>query len=103
MDARARLRRLWFGLATVTGLSRRGFFIPYRYADQIGSPEASRPGTALFDVFDRARPEFRRFINELDTFESELKAIGRESESGPRWGPDPTSTIRCGLRVRTNP
>ena len=39
---RARRRRLWFGLLTVLGLSRRGFFIPYRYARSL--PAAGRRG-----------------------------------------------------------
>ncbi len=88
LDTRARLRRLWFGLATVTGLSRRGFFIPYRYADGVRPPEGSRPGTALFDVFEATRPTFRSLIKSLDSYESELKAIGHGSSAGPRWGQD---------------
>ena len=41
MTARTRLRRLAFGLATVLGLARRGYFIPYRYAGD--APESRRP------------------------------------------------------------
>ena len=88
LDTRARLRRLWFGLATITGLAHRGFFIPYRYADQVAPPEGSPPGTALFDVFDQARPEFHHIINALNGFDAELNAIGHGSATGPRWGQD---------------
>ena len=88
MDLRARLRRLWFGLATVTGLARRGYFSPYRYAGDLEPAEEVPPAPALLDVFDAARPEFLSLFNALDNFESELKQIGRDSTEGPRWGQD---------------
>lgn len=88
LDTRARLRRLWFGLATVTGLARRGFFIPYRYADAVTPPDCCSPGSALTDILEAARPEFERLVKDLDCFEAELKSIDRESTTGARWGQD---------------
>ena len=35
-----RLRRTMMGLATVLGLARKGFFIPYRYANVVPRPGA---------------------------------------------------------------
>ena len=48
---RGRYRHLWFGLLTVLGLARRGFFIPYRYARALprAGQRPSYPATeALF-------------------------------------------------------
>lgn len=38
MRFQKKLRRVRMGLQTVTGLARKGFFIPYRYAEGVAPP-----------------------------------------------------------------
>src|SRR4051794_35684037 len=68
---RARLRRLAFGLATVTGLRPRGFFIPYRYAGS--AIPAGYP--ALRRLFEAAEPAFAAVIEAIEGHRADLLAI----------------------------
>lgn len=74
-------RRLRMGLATVTGLARQGFFIPYRYAASVpgdrGYPEVAR-------VLEAAGPEMARLLDEIDALGPALAALGGEPPE-PRW------------------
>jgi predicted O-methyltransferase YrrM len=68
---RRRLRRLGFGLATILGLSPRGFFVPYRYAGAVvptGYP-------ALRPLFEAAEPRFRAVLDDIGAAARELDAI----------------------------
>ena len=47
LPGRGTRRRLALGLPTVLGLRRRGFFIPYRYAESLSDPGHRPPYTAL--------------------------------------------------------
>jgi len=51
---RGEARRLAFGLLTLLGLRKRGFFIPYRYADQVPDG-ARRPSYRALGRFDPKR------------------------------------------------
>lgn len=68
---RIRLRRLLFGLGTLLGPGRRGFFIPYRYAGRV------RPGAypALEPLFRAAEPAFATTLSEIETLAPDLSAI----------------------------
>ena len=57
---RTRLRRLGFGLSTVLGVRRRGFFIPYRYADRLPPAGRERPYPALERLFAAAEVQLRQ-------------------------------------------
>jgi predicted O-methyltransferase YrrM len=84
---RAARRRLLFGLQTLLGLKRRGFFIPYRYAD--GLPEAgSLPAYgALERRFAEAEPEMAARLSSLERYKDDLSAIGENAAPPePRWG-----------------
>ncbi|KAA2238136.1 class I SAM-dependent methyltransferase [Salinarimonas soli] len=64
-------RSLAFGLATVLGVARRGFFIPYRHAagvDPIAYP-------ALAPLFERAQARFTGLLGEIDALAPDLLAI----------------------------
>lgn len=82
MTLRNRLRLLQMGLATVTGLARRGFFIPYRYAAGIEERQAAyRPIEALFaDCRDR----FQDVLDSMDRHADALLALGG-APPAPRW------------------
>jgi predicted O-methyltransferase YrrM len=72
-----------FGLLTVLGLARRGFFIPYRYADTVRA--AGYP--ALEPVFAAAEPALRAVLAEVERHRGALRAL----EGGPeraRWSQD---------------
>ena len=85
---RARLRRLGFGLSTVLGFRPRGFFIPYRYADQI-PPAGERPAyPALASLFKAAEPSFRSVLDGMARHETALAAIGGGEPPEPRWRQD---------------
>lgn len=83
-----RTRRLRLGLSTVLGLKKRGFFIPYRYADRI-PPRAARPSyDALEPAFVAAEPTFSAMLDAMDRHADALRAIGGEPPPEPRWNQD---------------
>ncbi len=82
---RGRLRTLRFGLATVLGARRQGFFIPHRYADRLPVGDASADYPELRRWFDARRAEFAAFIADIDTFAPELEAIADAPAPEPRW------------------
>jgi predicted O-methyltransferase YrrM len=65
-------RTLAFGLATVLGIARRGFFIPYHHAASV-EPIAY---PALAPLFERAQPAFERLLDTVEGFSRELARIG---------------------------
>ena len=82
MTLRKSLRFLWMGLATVSGLARRGFFIPYRYAAGIDRPVAPyRPIEALFAD---CATVFQDVLDAMDSHADALSALGGEPPA-PRW------------------
>jgi predicted O-methyltransferase YrrM len=86
---RASLRRLRLGLATVTGVSRRGFFIPYRYADSLPGPGARTPYEAVERLFHDHAAVFAATLAKAAEFGADLKAIGPDDAApGPRWNQD---------------
>ncbi len=63
---RAFRRRLAFGLPTILGLRRRGFFLPYRYADSGPEPGTRPPIEAVETLFRAAEPAFREHLALVD-------------------------------------
>ncbi len=89
MTFRTRLRRLWFGLATVLGLSQRGYFIPYRYAADLPGP-GHRPGYGAIErLFDGHQAIFQATLERVNDHKDALLAIGADDPApGPRWQQD---------------
>jgi predicted O-methyltransferase YrrM len=83
-----RLRRLRLGLATLLGLKQRGFFIPYRYADQVPPRRERRSYAALEPLFLSAEPDFLGLLRSVDVLAGALQAIGSEPPPEPRWNQD---------------
>lgn len=81
-------RRLAFGLATVLGVARRGFFIPYRYAGHVPAAGARPPYAAVRTIFDDHADEFRAALSGLDAFADAFRAIGDGRPPAPRWDQD---------------
>jgi hypothetical protein len=81
-----RSRRL--GLLTVLGLARRGFFIPYRFAETVPEAGTVAPYPAIEDRFQSAEVAFRETLEAVDRFGEALLAIGEAPPPAPRWTQD---------------
>lgn len=66
-----RWRRLAFGLSTLLGGRKRGFFIPYRYADAV----APRDYPALVPWFRAAESRMTGILDDIDLHADDLGAI----------------------------
>ena len=85
----SRLRRAALGLGTVTGLARRGWFIPYRYAGELPEPATRPPYGAVAAIFEAALPAFRATLARVEDVAGDLAAIGADDPApGPRWHQD---------------
>lgn len=80
---RALSRKLRFGLSTLLGPRRRGFFIPYRYAADVQA--ADYP--ALRPIFERALPRFEDMLAVIESYEGELRSIA-EGQGPARFDQD---------------
>jgi hypothetical protein len=87
MPLRGTARRLRFGVATLLG-RRRGFFIPYRYADRL--PVAGhRPAYESIERrFEALVPQFAARLDSVAEFSDSLRAIGSQPAPAPRWDQD---------------
>ena len=75
-----------FGLATLTGVARRGFFIPYRYA---AGQDAGLRAPAVERLFDAHLPAMLSVAGTLRTMAPALIAIDRKAPApNPRWEQD---------------
>lgn len=82
---RERWRRLTFGLLTVTGIARRGIFIPYRYAADLPPPGRRPPYEAIARLLAKRAPAFSRVLAAVDRQAASLSAIGDGPAPAPRW------------------
>ena len=82
----------WRGLLarwmTLSGLTRRGFFIPYRYAAKVAGTGAHPPYHAIEALLRSRENAFRTFLSTIDGFAPELERIGAEAPPAPRWTQD---------------
>lgn len=81
-------RRLGFGLATVLGLARRGFFIPYRYAAALPGGDDRTGYTSVEALFAGCEGEFRELLASIEQFADDLLSIGDQPPPAPRWTQD---------------
>jgi hypothetical protein len=85
---RGYLRRAWLGLMTVTGMARRGFFIPYRYAASHQNPRGREAYPALAPPFRSREKLFLDHLAAIDRYGEALRAIGSATPPAPRWTQD---------------
>lgn len=64
-------RRLRFGLATLFGVKRLGFFIPYRYAATVEPQDYP----ALRPLFEAARPRLAEVLEAIESHAGDLRSI----------------------------
>ncbi len=81
-------RRLWFGLATVLGIAPRGFFIPYRHADDVTSAGTRPAYDDIAQVFVAREADLAALLARLDHYADDLAAIGDAPAPAPRWHHD---------------
>ena len=83
-----RWRGLLARVLTLSGLARRGFFIPYRYAAKVAGAGGRPPYRAVEALFRSREDAFRDFLSTIDGFAPELERIGTEAPPAPRWTQD---------------
>lgn len=81
-------RRTYYGLLTVLGAARRGFFIPYRRAAEMPAAGTLPPYTALEALLAGAEDAFSGHLEAIERFAPELAALGTEPAPAPRWAQD---------------
>ena len=64
-------RRLRFGAATLLGVRRLGFFIPYRYAQSVEPLDYP----ALRPLFEAAQPRFSSVLAAIESHAGDLRQI----------------------------
>ena len=86
---RQRLRGLGLGLATLTGVKRRGFWIPYRYAHVLPDAGERAPYRPIERLFADLGAAFDETLAGVERFAADLTAIGAgDPAPGPRWNQD---------------
>lgn len=86
LSGRVRRRRLWLGLLTVLNFARRGFFIPYRYAESLPGP-GERPAYPPIEALLEARREvFAELLASMEAYAADFARIGGAPPPQPRWG-----------------
>ena len=87
MSLRTAARRLWLGLSTLFG-RRRGFFIPYRYAQHVPAPGGRSTYRAVEQLFAASAEKFAAELRAIDELADALLVIGGQPAPAPRWDQD---------------
>jgi hypothetical protein len=72
------LRRLGMGVATVTGLARRGWFIPHRYAQSLAAPGDNPPYAPVAAILAERLPRGLAVLERAQALKPALQAIAAE-------------------------
>lgn len=89
MIGRPTWRRLALGLPTILGLTKRGFFIPYRYAETMAPAGASDLYPAVAKLFAEYEPVFAEALELLADYEEAFVRLGADrSDGAPRFDQD---------------
>ncbi len=83
-----RLRPLAFGLATLFGLGKRGWFIPYRYAGTIADGVRRDDYPEIREAMRRREAAFADLLAEIEALAPALRAIGETPPPAPRFDQD---------------
>jgi predicted O-methyltransferase YrrM len=77
------------GLATVSGLGRRGWFIPHRYAQSLPAAGANQPYAPIETLFAQHLPRFLDVLARAQMLTPALQAIAQERGKPPVGMPNP--------------
>lgn len=80
-------RQLRFGLSTLLGFGKRGFFIPYRYAGQIPARSERGAYDALEPIFAGAADTFAALLQSLAPYQENFRSFGGKPPE-PRFEQD---------------
>ena len=81
-------RVFWMAVETLSGFRRKGFFIPYRYADTLPAPGTLPLYPAALEAMRSSEPDFVRFFDIIDSYSAALESIGGAPPPEPRWDQD---------------
>jgi methyltransferase family protein len=73
------------GLMTVLGWRRRGYFIPYRYADAVPDGAVRKGYETIGELFEARRPAFSQMLTAIDGYADTLMGFGKAPPPEPRW------------------
>ncbi len=101
MSARTRWRKLALGLPTVLDVARRGFFIPYRYAETLPDPASLPPYAVAQTLFAGHGAAFVRVLDDLAQHRDAFDAIANDAAEGaPRFDQDWFPTLDAAVAYR---
>ena len=78
-----RARRTLFGLLSLFGIARRGFFIPLRGANRLPLPGGQPPYAALEASFIAHAEGFEQHLAVIEEHAAALEALGKEPAPAP--------------------
>jgi hypothetical protein len=84
-----KLRKIFYGLLTVFGIRKLGYFIPYRYAGQVNVKNSTNPW--LLEWFSKlSNSVFLETLKSIQPYTADLKRIAYKNNKfeDPRWGQD---------------
>jgi predicted O-methyltransferase YrrM len=77
------------GLQTISGLSRRGWFIPHRYAESLPLAGGNPPYAGIQAQFNDRLRNFLAVVAAAEKYAPELRAIASENGKPAAGGPNP--------------
>lgn len=83
------LRRLGMALATATGIARRGWFIPHRYAASLPEAGDNAPYAPLLEIVDANRSTFLSLLDTIEALAPALQKIAAEKGKPASGVPNP--------------
>jgi Methyltransferase domain len=83
-----RTRRIFYGLLTVLGFARRGFYIPYHGALDVPMPGTVPAYAAIAKCFAASEEAFNAHLDAIEACAAGLEALGGEPPPAPRWTQD---------------
>jgi len=88
-------RVLRMGLQTLLGIRRQGYFVPYRYADQVPDPADAPAYDVLRPLFAAAEPRMRALLAMAEGFGADLARIAAKNATGPNHAPPGGAAARA--------
>ena len=81
-------RRLKFGLPTLFGWRRLGYFIPYRYAASLPDLGESPKYDAVDKLMVTKKDNFKKFLKTAEKYQENFESFNNTTPPKPRWQQD---------------
>ena len=84
-----KLRKIFYGLLTVFSIRKLGYFIPYRYAEQVRVKNSTNPWLLKW-FSELSNSVFMETLKSVQPYTADLKRIAYKNNKfeDPRWGQD---------------